>query len=130
MKINYTLFLLALIVSSCLLKDHSIPDPEVETIYLAGFERKGGVSVATLWKNGVALYLTDGTHDAEALAVVTTGADVYVAGKERITGNQFMAKYWKNGQPVELTDKSQTATVDDIFVSGSDVYVNLLIPLK
>ena len=36
--------------------------------------------IATLWKNGVPTYLTDGLHYSNAASVFVSGSDVYIAG--------------------------------------------------
>ena len=39
-------------------------------VYVAGYEQSGNTSVATVWKNGAATALTDGTREARAYALV------------------------------------------------------------
>jgi hypothetical protein len=79
--------------------------------------------VATLWKNGVAVSLTDGLHSSTAYSVFVSGADVYVAGYAAQTqeGNDFEATYWKNGVPVTLAGQIPSS-VSSIFVTGQDVF--------
>ncbi len=38
-------------------------------VYVARFEKRGTIRIATLWKNGVATALTDGTNDVYAYSV-------------------------------------------------------------
>ena len=84
---------------------------------------------ATYYKNGGnPIDILDGSAGSDALAMVVSGNDVYVAGVS-ITGSVFngpqhlIAKYWKNGNPVNLTDGSKWAEAKSIAVSGNDVYV-------
>lgn len=96
--------------------------------YVAGNQNSAstGLAMATLWKNGVATTLTDGTVSVGvATAVVTSGSDVYVAGWEQedyYHGGPQYAKYWKNGVVVKLSTVSSAAT--GIAVFGNDVYVS------
>lgn len=66
-------------------------------VYVAGMVSNGTVDIATLWKNGVATALSDGTSEAEVWAMALDGTDVYVAGS--LAGT---ATYWKNGTAVPL----------------------------
>ena len=79
---------------------------------------------ATVWKNGVAQKLTDGTNEAGARSVYVSGSDVYVAGYD---GN--VATVWKNGVAQNLTDGTYEAKANSVFVSGDDVYVVGLITM-
>ena len=73
---------------------------------------------ATLWKNGVVQYLTNGTDKAYARSVFVHGDDIYVAGYE---GN--FAMLWINGVAQKLTDGSVEAKANSVFVSETDVFV-------
>ena len=79
--------------------------------------------VATVWKNGVAQYLTDGTNNAWAGSVYVSGSDVFVAGWERNQQGIFVAKLWKNGDTKNLTDGRYEAGANSVYVSDNDVYV-------
>ncbi|MDR0815762.1 MAG: hypothetical protein LBN37_08450, partial [Bacteroidales bacterium] len=83
------------------------------SVYVAGSDG----NVATVWKNGTATPLTDGTKDAEARSVYVSGTDVYTAGYE---GN--VAKVWINGTAQNLTDGTKDAVANSVYVSGTDVY--------
>ena len=94
-------------------------------VYVVGYECKGDIneyasnkSIATLWKNGVPQYLTDGTKYAEAYSVYVSDNNVYVAGHDG-----EIATLWKNGVAQNLTDGSQGARAKSVYVSGSDVYI-------
>ena len=91
------------------------------TVYVAGYEQNAnGISVAKLWKNGVAQNLSDGTTNAGAYSVCVFLNDVYVCGYEtNILGFQN-ATLWKNGVPVNLNLTGGTAT--DISVIHSQAY--------
>jgi hypothetical protein len=80
-------------------------------------------AVATLWKNGVPVSLTDGLHTSIAYSVFVSGADVYVAGYAAQTqeGDDTEATYWKNGVPVTLAGQTPSAAAS-IFVTGQDVF--------
>ena len=80
--------------------------------------------VATLWKNGSAVSLTDGLHTSEALSLFVSGSDVYVAGysAHTVQGSDNTATYWKNSSPITLKDATDSFA-DSIVVSGQDVFV-------
>lgn len=88
-------------------------------VYVVGSEG----FVATLWKNGVAQNLTDGTNPAGAESVYVSGNDVYIAGYEMTAQGIQVAKLWKNGVAQNLTDGNYKALATSVYVSGSDVYV-------
>ena len=82
------------------------------------------VFVATLWKNGKAQNLTDGTYFAGARSVYVSDRDVYVAGYEYNAQGGSIAKLWKNGVAENLSDGTyRGAGAISVFVSGSNVYV-------
>jgi len=100
-------------------------------VYVVGYEASGqeyidndcvGTQyryVATVWKNGVAQKLTDGTNThTYAHSVYVSGSDVYVAGS---TGN--CAILWKNGVADTLFSAFWGASANSVFVSDDDVYV-------
>ena len=100
-------------------------------IYIAGCEssqsKTGGYLegyVATYWKNGKAIYLTDKKRYNFATSIYVSNGDVYVAGygSDKETNNET-AKYWKNGNEIQLTDGIGYSRANSIFVNGNDVYV-------
>ncbi len=95
------------------------------TVYVVGSEKRGTLhDVATVWKDGVATPLTDGSRYAWALSVAISGSDVYVAGTEYAgTAGLRIAMVWKNGVPTPLTDGSKDARALSVTISGRDVYV-------
>jgi hypothetical protein len=71
-------------------------------VYIAGSEQVGEYSVATYWKNGQAVRLSDSSsYGAAAYSILVSGSDVYVPGFENV-GEGPTATYWKNGQAVRL----------------------------
>ena len=76
---------------------------------MAGYEYDELQTVAKLWKNGEAQYLSDATgYYSMVYSVFVSGSDVYVAGRDQT---------WKNGE--EIFDNGGRS----IFVSGNDVFV-------
>ena len=95
-------------------------------VYVAGHTLNRPTLYATLWINGNATHITDGTNNALLNSVYVSGNDVYVAGQESeiIEGTiDKRAKYWKNGNVVALNSGTKESAAEDIFVNGSDVYV-------
>lgn len=94
-------------------------------IYIAGFQNNAaGKRVAKYWVNEIPKTLTNGTYDAEAIAIATVGTDVYVAGYAKNKNGVAVATYWKNHSMVELTNGSYDAEITGIVVEGDDVYAS------
>ena len=103
-------------------------------VYIAGWRNVGTgnntTAVATLWKNGEAQGLTDGTCRGYAYSVFVSDGDVYVAGYKENQNTQTggygneIATLWKNGEAQELTDGTCKAGALSVFVSDGDVYVS------
>jgi hypothetical protein len=93
------------------------------TVYVAGYEYNDSVSVAKVWRDGVANSLTTGQYGSRGRSVFVSGNDVYVAGYESNGGKDF-AKVWKNGSLLNtLSDGTQDAYAYSVYVSGNDIYV-------
>ena len=89
-------------------------------VYVAGYGSQAGLDanrVATLWKNGVATRLTDGTWEAYARSVAVSGGDVYATGYE-YDGAHYIAKVWKNGVATDLTDGTHQARANSILANS------------
>ena len=89
-----------------------------KNVYVAGYEWN-----ATLWVNGVAQKLTDGSS---ANSVYVSGNDVYVVGDYYYDEVYSEAKLWKNGVEQNLSKNVGTYKMEyttSVFVSDSDVYV-------
>jgi hypothetical protein len=103
-------------------------------LYIAGWVwLPNSRSIATYWKNGTPVYLTDGSTPSSATSIFVYGDDVYVAGTVNFSitdafpvgevqaiGKLGTATYWRNGKPVTL---SASGRATSILVSGSDIYV-------
>lgn len=90
-------------------------------VYVAGWESDGNVTIAKLWKNGVAQSLGEATS---ANGVAVSGNDVLVVGCVRDPSTTAtVATLWRNGVPQALTDGTRSACAEGVAASGSDVYV-------
>jgi hypothetical protein len=104
-------------------------------VYVAGFEMfynagsdglpssAGAPRVAKIWKDGVAVNMTDGRFDAVANSVWADGKDVYAVGFERNADSVQVATLWKNGTSTRLGDGKNSSVANSVYVYGSDVYV-------
>jgi sulfur transfer complex TusBCD TusB component (DsrH family) len=91
-------------------------------IYVAGLATNGsGITIATLWKNGIVTNLT--TLNSLASSVYVKGPDVYVAGQgaDPAYGNKYI-NIWKNGAAAYLTNSSLNAIAESVYANGPDVY--------
>ncbi|MGC4020757.1 MAG: hypothetical protein QM734_01840 [Cyclobacteriaceae bacterium] len=80
-------------------------------------------SQMVLWKNGVPIFNTDGTHQVVAQDIAVNGSDVYICGFEYTTGNIAVAKFWKNGVATNLGDGQSKSYARSIYSKGQDVIV-------
>ena len=94
-------------------------------VYVAGYLQTDSIRfpVATIWKNGSPISLTNGAYAAVANSVFVSGNDVYAAGTDKAAGTYPIAKYWKNGVGYTLTNGTSLADAKSVCVVGSDVYV-------
>ena len=96
-------------------------------VYISGSTPNSGSplnSFATIWKNGVATQLTDGTDPAGLIGVAVSGNDVYAAGWNIPQGSTYgNIKTWKNGVATDITDGTQNASASAMCVSATDIYL-------
>ncbi len=94
------------------------------SVFAAGYEMKNGIEVVTIWKNGVATNLTDGTKFGAATSMFVDGLNIYVCGIESNQNDLPSARVWKNGEPIyTLSDASNYGVAHSIYVYDSDIYV-------
>jgi hypothetical protein len=88
-------------------------------VYVTGsVYNSNGLDVATVWKNGVATHLSDGTQNAYIAAIAISNGDVYLAGADGPSG-----KIWKNGVATTVTyPGSAVVSLSSITVHGDNVY--------
>jgi len=84
-------------------------------VYVAGYISDGlsngsiygRYAVASYWKNGTRVKLSDGKSTAKATGIAVAGSDVYVAGyiSNASNSSDTQAVYWKNGTAISLGDR-------------------------
>jgi len=72
----------------------------------------------TLWKNGVASYVTDADDSFAYAITITSNGDVYIAGR-----SERRACYWKNGVVFFAGERDKDSWAYGMCVSGTDVYL-------
>ncbi|KUJ62504.1 hypothetical protein AR687_06630 [Flavobacteriaceae bacterium CRH] len=77
---------------------------------------------ATVWKNSVPTYLTDGAYDASVNSVFVLGTNVHSAGY-KYNGTNSLALVWKNSVVTQLSVGTNAAFAYSVFAYGNDVYV-------
>ena len=82
-------------------------------VYVSGYIYKENNSIATVWINGVAQYLTDETTYSYANSIIVYNGDVYVATEYTV---------YKNGEVIQSSPSN--ARFSSLFVSDEDVYVS------
>jgi hypothetical protein len=98
-------------------------------VYAVGVEEdsalNGMVGIIKLWKNGIAVNLTNGTTAAHAESIDVYNGDTYVCGYEGNAGSGQTGKVWKNGIAATLPkDTFDYITPSTIKVVNGDVYVS------
>ncbi|GGF11199.1 hypothetical protein [Flavobacterium limi] len=93
-------------------------------VYIAGNESVGPLnsSIATIWKNGQVLRLSDQTSEANAVYVYNN--DVYATGY-KVIDDKKIAIVWKNGVETVLNSEQNDleSTATDIYVDADNIYV-------
>lgn len=91
-----------------------------EDIYIYGLQLPPNrPQVATYWKNGTSVQLSNG----EIKGMAISGSDVYAVGYQTADGNgAYRATYWKNGKATELPHKVHSVA-EGIVVIGSDIHI-------
>ena len=101
-------------------------------IYVAGQQVINGgalpVRIATYWKNGTPVLLSNGIHDAGALSIFVAGDKVSVAGYERYNDiSNSIAIYWHDGYSLTVSGNTgkyiSYASANSVFATGANVYV-------
>ena len=93
-------------------------------VYVVGRVSK----TATLWKNGVAEKLTDGSKFAQASSVFASGNDIYVVGTEERDSKRVVMLWTKRGESgswesKDITDGSKEAVASSVYVIDNHIYI-------
>jgi hypothetical protein len=112
-------FLILLVAIGGCKKSSPSPKSNVD-VYIAGtIIGSNGLSVATVWKNGVAIKLGDGSANSFANGIVVSNDDIYVAGSV-----DYQAAYWKNGILTKLGYYPWESSASGIAVKNGDIYIS------
>lgn len=118
-----TTILIAIFALSSCKKQPIDPTPlsvPTYTVYAAGGTYSANSHIiATYWKDGVAVNLTDGSTSALINDIAVQGNDVYAVGYIT-SATTTAATYWKNGAAVTLANGGNALS---IYINGSDIYV-------
>lgn len=95
-----------------------------ENVYISGNEFSGSLnsSIATVWKNGQTIHLTDQISEANAIYIHNN--DIYVTGY-KVIDDKITAVVWKNGIETVLysEDNDLESIATDIYVDNENVYI-------
>lgn len=97
-------------------------------VYQCGFtEKYAALSLATYWKNGKPVAVTDGKMSGSVNDMVINGTDLYLL-VEQSDVNNLAEGIWKNGKLTNfftgsLSDHSTWSDFQSMTVSSGDVYV-------
>src|SRR4051812_31426428 len=85
------------------------------------------ILIATYWKNGTAIHLSDGTNHHIINDITVKGDDVYTVGfnyNSALTAGDAMM--WKNSLATNLTNNAANSysTALKVNVSGDDIYIS------
>ncbi len=97
-----------------------------DDIYVAGWMwGSNNRAIATYWKNGKPIFLSDSSKNTYAQSIVVSGKDVYVVGYEMQSnlGSPSIAKCWKNGAVTSFSTTGSGSVAVAAFVAGSNIYV-------
>ena len=109
--------------SSCKKSAPPAPKPDAD-VYVVGFSLgNNSVRVASYWKNGTLVKLTNDLRESHANAIAVDGNDVYIAGY--ITNDHYFntAVYWKNGVITKLGNDTTNSKAYGIAIQDGNVYV-------
>ena len=116
------ILIFAIFIISCSKDEDSISSSK--DVYVGGFiVNSDFIWVATIWKNGVATSVSDGTQFAVINDITVVGNDVYAVGYESQPNGKNFAKIWKNGLGINLSDGLNSEEAIAIKVVGNDIYV-------
>ena len=92
-------------------------------VYVAGHGlNANSVPAAKIWKNGVAIWESDGTKSFYIRTIAVDGNDIYAAGEDA-SGSTLIGTLWKNGTIIWQSDGTRSTFIYSISISGSDVYM-------
>ena len=122
-KIKSLLVLVIMLLFVACKKDNEVSKNNVDVYVVGQSLAANGTSVATYWRNGKAIKLTDSTYYSQASSIFIEGQDVYIAGYITNSNGYTIATYWKNGVMTKLTDGTSNAEAYSIKIQGNNLFV-------
>ncbi|MCL1894682.1 MAG: hypothetical protein FWG02_10720 [Holophagaceae bacterium] len=122
--LSYLIFILLFIVPSFSQENQEEKSAPLKGVFVVGtVQNTALIQTATIWKDGQARHLSDGTKNTWATSVFIVDDIAWIAGYQAHGDEPSVALLWKNADVMRLTDGKRDSVASSVFVSDGDVYV-------